>query len=145
MNKEEFLNKLRNNWEINDFLHYVDDMTIDKLCLNLNYGNVTNLMIFINSNYPDIDNSKLILALIKYFNQSKNYDIDFCKELVILKKRIMYAGKLKKIITDNKDLIMDLVNISLESILEREFDKDKIDRNLIMGAKKRKEEKSKIK
>lgn len=74
--------------------------------------------------------------LLKYQIICSTQNIDFLEAMNIIKMQSMKAGTQK---SSKKNIIMQGINVTLRSIIDRQFDKDRIDNNLRLGAKERKE------
>lgn len=95
--------------------------------------------------YPLVDligTQELITKFINYHHYCKNNNINFVNLMLDCKNSNMTAGKnsATSIITNKTtDALMKGINLTMRSILERKFDKNKIDDNLREGARQRKE------
>jgi len=94
----------------------------------------------------------IIDNFIKYHYYCLEKNISMTDVLFITKSLLMKAGakKNKNVKTENstseqKNIITQRITLTMRSILERKFDKNKIDDNLRLGAKERKEHILKLK
>lgn len=110
--------------EIKELVHYLDHKLYFQLVEILKRNNTS-------TSWIDSLNQ-----LTHYQTICSSQNIDLLKVMFVSKMTLMKAGTQKH---SNKNIIMQGINVTLRSIINRQFDMDRIDNNLRLGAKERKE------
>lgn len=122
--------------DIYDVICYLDNKLYLQLYCFLE--NITNKL----SNY-NLQSNNLLNNFICYFELCNNKYIKFSNILIVCKSLLMKAGAKKKQLNQsddsNKNIVMQGITVTMKSILNRQFDKNKIDNNLRQGAIERQE------